>query len=154
MSDDLSEPYDATDPRAESNARRDEKRRQTQDADVVRRILSHANGRSWYYRQLVRCHIYSSPFEPGQPDTTAFRLGEENIGKQWMLAAIDAASDFYMIMLKEQKAEEARLESVRYDEEKKRQGDDDTAIRTQGFEVTPPVGWEGGPSEPPKPREK
>lgn len=153
MADDLhAEAYDATDQSAENNARRDELRRQRLDAQVVNRILRDKNGRDWLYRKLVKCHIYGTSFEPGQPDTTAFKLGQENIGKQLMLEAINAAPDAYMLMLAEQKAEAERLDQVRRDEEKKRSGDDDAAIRTQGFEITPPVGWPGGPSEAPKPK--
>ena len=154
---DLSSPFDATDERAENNARRDVKRIQDQDTDALRRFLKgHKNNRAWYYRQLLNCHIYGSPFDPGRPDTnnTMFRLGEENVGKRLMIQAIDASPDLYMLMLKEHKEEEARLESVRQNEEDKRNSDNEAMIRTQGFEVSPPVGWPGGPTKAPGPEDK
>lgn len=140
MADDLpAEPYDATDPAAEDNAKRDEARRAREDADVLRSILIKKAGRAWFYRQLVKCHIYGSAFAPGQPDVTAYALGEENIGKQWMLAAMSASSDLYMKMMDEQKEEESRLDEVRRREERKRrEPDDDAAIKLQGFDLPAP----------------
>lgn len=143
MTDALSPDYDASDPVAENNARRDETRRQRDDAETVRRLLSHRNGRAWLYRVLERCHIYGTPFTAGEPDTTAFRLGEENIGKQMMMLAIDVCPDLYLTMLAEAKKEEERVAIVRADEEKKRQGEEDAGVRTQGFDLPAPEGWPG-----------
>ena len=139
MADDPAAAYDATDPVAENNIRRDQARKAKTDADVYRSILNTPHGRDWFYRQLARCHIYASAFAPGQPDVTAFGLGEENIGKQWMLGAIDAAPELYMKMLKEQKAEEARIENLRTEADRKAREDNDIAIKTQGFDLPPPA---------------
>jgi hypothetical protein len=141
LADDTLEPYDATDPAAEQNARRDEARRQRDTIDVMRAILGTKKGRAWLCDKLEKCHIYGSPFMPGQPDATAFALGEENVGKQLMLEAIDADAGSYMKLLAERKEEEARQQEVRNREERKRQqqsDEDSAAMKTQGFDLPAP----------------
>lgn len=145
--------YDASDPVAENNAHRDEKRKQREDLETVKRLLSHKSGRAWFHRLLSRCHIYDTPFQPGQPETTFFQMGQENIGKQMMMEAINACPDLYLLMLAEARKEEERLSGIRMDEEKKRQGEDEAAIRTQGFDLPPPARWSGH-VPPPKPEGK
>jgi hypothetical protein len=135
--------YDASDPVAENNARRDQARWQREDAETVRRLLSHKNGRAWFHRQLAKCHIYATPFSPGDPHTTFFQLGQENIGKQMMMEAIGACPDLYLAMLAEAKSEEERIAAAAVDVEKKRQEEYDAAVKTQGFELAPPPGWPG-----------
>jgi len=49
----------------------------------TRRIMSDAAGRKWMHDILVRCHIWQTAFAATQPDTTAFRLGEQNLGLQY-----------------------------------------------------------------------
>jgi hypothetical protein len=134
--------YDAADPVAENNARRDEARRQREDAETVKRLLSHQNGRAWFYRKLCRCHIYDTPFAPGQPETTFFQMGQENIGKLMMMEAIDACPDLYLTMLAEARKEEERIAALRLDEEKKRQGEEDAMARLN-LDLPPPPGWPG-----------
>jgi len=151
MTDAISEQYDASDPRAENNQRSDQARKAREDAETLRAILSHKARRAWFYRQLVRCHIYDTPFVPGQDNTTFFQMGQENIGKQMMMEAINSCPELYMTMLKEAREEEQRIGNVREEEEKKRQGEDETAVRTQGLDLPPPVGWPGGPAVPPGP---
>jgi len=136
---DTPEPYDATDPAAEANAKRDEARKAREDADVLRSIMMKKTGRAWMHRLLSRCHIYSSPFAPGQADVTAYALGEENIGKQLMLAVMTVSSELYVKMMDEQRAEEDRLNEVRRREERNRQReDDDIGVRMQGFDLPAP----------------
>lgn len=113
--------FDATDEAAINNAERDVKRHGREDADALRALMHTKAGRAFLYRLLARCHIYSTPFAPGQSDVTAFNLGEENIGKQLMTLAIDASPDLYMQMIKDQRDEEKRLESVREREATKRE---------------------------------
>jgi hypothetical protein len=135
--------FDAADPVAESNAHRDELRRQREDAQTLRQLMAHRNGRAWLYRILERCHIYASAFAPGEPETTFFRMGEENIGKQMMMAAMAAAPDLYMEMLAEARKEDERIALLHADEDKKRSGDDATALALQGFDLPAPKGWPG-----------
>lgn len=133
--------YDATDPVAEENARRDEARKTRQMAAVVRMILTAKDGRAWYCEILEGCHIFSTPFVPGQPDSTAFAMGEENVGKKLMMAAIDADAALYMKMLAERKSEDQRQQDVRNREEKKRNQqseEDSVAVQMQGFDLPAP----------------
>jgi len=48
----------------------------------TRRVMQDTPGRKWMHDLLTRCHIWSTAFAAGQPDTTAFRLGEQNLGLQ------------------------------------------------------------------------
>lgn len=140
MADDL-QPYDATDPVAEQNAKRDEARKQRETLDFYRHIMSTKPFRGVFYELLSACHIFSTPFVPGQPDTTAFAMGEENVGKKLMMGAIDADAALYMKMLAEHKAEDQRQQEVRNREEAKRQKqseEDSAAVRMQGFDLPPP----------------
>ncbi len=123
------ETFDASDPAAEDNAKRDAARVARQDADVIRKLLHDKDGRAWFYRHLQSCHIFGagrsgpvegSTFAPGQSDVTAYRLGEENIGKRLMMQAMDASPDLYLLMIKEQRAEDKRLDEVRRTERKNR----------------------------------
>lgn len=130
--------YDASDETAENNAKRDEARKQREDNETLKRLLSHKNGRAWFYRILENCHIYATPFSPGEIHDTIFRLGQEDIGKRMMLSAVYACPDLYMVMLAEARKEDERIAGLRADEEKKRNTEDDVALRTQGFELPDP----------------
>ena len=136
----MTQPYDAADPVAENNARRDEARRRREDAQTIRRLMVDVSGRAWLYRILERCHIYASAFAPGEPETTFFRMGEENIGKQMMMAAMAAAPDLYMQMLAEARKQEEHAAITSADEEGKR-SENATAVAMQGFDLPAPEGW-------------
>lgn len=149
----MSDQFDASDPVAENNAKRDQERIARQDRETLRVWLSHKNGRSLLFRKLQACHIFATSYVPGGEDgrrATDFALGEENVGKQIMYELIDAAPDLYMKMIAEQKEEETRIASVREDEEKKRETVDDLAVKMQGFDLPPPAGYPGGPPLPVK----
>jgi len=140
--------YDATDETAENNARRDEARRKREDAETVKRLMSHKNGRAWVYRFLDKCHIHNTPFVPGDPYTSAFHAGEENAGKRLFHDVIDACADLYLVMLAEAKKEEERLAAAAIDTDKTRQAEHDAAVQTQGFVLPPPEGWPGHMPQP------
>lgn len=138
---DRSEPFDATDPKAEESARREESRQRREDLDALRAMMLSKTGRACLYRQLLRCHIYASAFAPGQSDLTSFQLGEENVGKRLMLDLQSASLDLYLQMLKEQRAEEKRLDDVRRTDREKREAEDE--IKTLLPDLPPPAGWPG-----------
>ena len=98
---------DATRPCRQANAKRDAARRDRADLDVMRKLMADKKGRDWLYRFLDACHINNTPFAPGQPDVTAFHLGEESVGKRVLLLAMTASTDLYMKMIREQQEEEA-----------------------------------------------
>jgi hypothetical protein len=105
MAEDPLDAYDASDPQAIANAQKDQLRKEREDRDVVRRILMTKQGRAWLCRILDRCHINNSPFVAGQADVTAFHLGTESIGRLIMVMAMEASTDLYMTMIKEQQEE-------------------------------------------------
>lgn len=144
------ETFDAGDPAAIDNAHREDARRRREDADVLRMIMHTKPGRAWMYRMLNRCNIYGDTFAPGQGDVTAFKLGQENIGKQLMLELMDASADLYITMIKDQKDEEKRLDEVRRRERKSREAEDPTASPQMEFvkDLPPPAGYPGGPPLP------
>lgn len=96
--------YDANDEKQIKAAR---KKAATTDAlklDTIRTIMSTPHGRQWIYGILERCHIYGNPFVPGQSDSTAFNLGEANIGRIFLADVQEAASELYLTMLQEAKS--------------------------------------------------
>ena len=121
MADDTRETFDASDQAATDNASRDAAAKARAEADQLRKIMHDKQGRAWLYRFLERCNIYGESFTPGQPDVTAFKLGNENIGRQLMLSAMDASTDLYVKMVNEQREEERRLDEVRRKERKNRE---------------------------------
>lgn len=152
MADDLPhETFDATDVAAEANAKRDAARRERNDLDVLRKVLNDKKGRDFLYRFLDSCHINNTPFAPGQPDVTAFHLGEENVGRRVLLLAMTASTDLYMKMITEQQEEEARLKEVRRTERKNREERDGPINVTDLVApLPPPAGYPGGPPLPKK----
>lgn len=154
MADPRTEVYDATDPVAENNLRRDDVRRDRQDKDVLRKLMHGREGRSWLYRKLESCHIYSSTFSPGQPDLTAFQLGEENIGKRLMLEAQNASVDLYMQMIREQQEEERRQEDERRKERMNREESERPTAIEQLMPDLPPPDYLGKGVTPPKKSKK
>lgn len=152
MSDDLPEaPFDASDPAAEANAKRDQARRERNDLDVLRGLMHSKNGRDFLYRFLDACHINNTPFAPGAPDVTAFHLGEENVGRKLLMVAMAASVDLYMKMIKEQQEEETRLAEVRRKEQRNREERDAPIdINALVAPLPPPAGYPGGPPLPKK----
>jgi hypothetical protein len=141
--------YAADDPVAENNQRREAARVSREDADVMRYIMATKPGRAWLFRFLAKCNIMGDSFVPGQADSTAFRLGQENIGKQVWLSAQSASIDDYLTMIKEQQAEEKRLEGVRQREEQSRRNEDEGTSDSPFMpDLPPPAGYPGGPDLP------
>ena len=151
----VSETFDASNPAAEDNARRDAARLLRQDADVLRSIMHSKEGRSWLYRKLASCHIFENPFYPGQSDVTFHALGEQNVGKKLMAETMAASADLYMKMIKEQQDEEKRLNDVRRTERKNREKDEQPISAADLVApLPPPAGYPGGPPLPKKPNKK
>lgn len=96
--------YNADDPKQVAAAVKQAEFDNALKLDVVRSIMETPSGRKWIYSILERCHIYGNPFVPGQSDSTAFHLGEANIGRIFLADVQEAASEFYLTMLKEAKS--------------------------------------------------
>ena len=151
MTDDTLESFDASDTAAEANARRDEARRNRNDLDVLRTIMHTRQGRDWLHRFLDSCHINNTPFAAGQPDLTAFHLGEENVGRKLLLTAMSASVDLYMKMIKEAQEEEIRVNEVRRKERINRE-EREAPIDFEKLvaPLPPPAGYPGGAPLPKK----
>lgn len=93
--------FDASDPKQVNNARKKASLKKSESLRVVQALMQHKDGRKWIYNLLQRCHIYTSPFVPGQADVTAFNCGEENVGLMIQADVVAAAPDEYLQMCKE-----------------------------------------------------
>lgn len=100
-------PYNADDANQVKEAKKQAEFDYALKLDVVRNIMKKPAGRRWVYSILERCHIYGNPFVPGQADSTAFNLGEANIGRALLADVQEAASELYLTMLKEAKINDA-----------------------------------------------
>ena len=115
----------------------------------MRKLLADKNGRAWLYRFLDSCHINNTPFAAGQPDVTAFHLGEENVGKRVLMQAMTASTDLYMKMITEQQEEERRRAEVRRKERQNREERDGPIdVAAMVAPLPPPAGYPGGPPWP------
>lgn len=94
-------PYDASDPKAVNNARKKAGRKKADELEAVRVVMGTAQGRAWMFNLLESCMIFGNPFVPGQPDSTAFNLGQANVGKRLLSDIMVAAPEQYMAMCKE-----------------------------------------------------
>ncbi len=145
------ETFDATDPAAEANAKRDAARQAREDSDVLRLLMHSKQGRAWLYRFLSKCNIYGDTFSGEETHTSAFKQGQENIGKQLMLETQAASVDLYMKMIKEQQDEEKRLDEVRRRERKQRDAEEaPPSAEDMVSALPPPAGYPGGPPLPVK----
>lgn len=96
--------YDANDEKQVNKARKQAAFDDALKLDVIRNVMVNAAGRGWIYSWLERCHIYSTPFTPGQQDATDFKCGEQNIGQQLIADVQIAAPDLYLTMIQEAKS--------------------------------------------------
>jgi len=95
--------YDANDEKQVKKARKQAEIDKAFELDVIKGVMQTIPGRKWVYTLLNRCHIYSTPFSPGQQDVTDFKCGEQNIGNQLLADVQEAAPDLYMQMIQEAK---------------------------------------------------
>lgn len=99
------EPHDASDPKAVADAKARAGRIQKADDGVLKNLLALPEGRAFVYRRLAAMHIFETSFTPGEPDKTAFKLGEQNIGLQLLAQIVKVDPDAYVLMMKEQQDE-------------------------------------------------
>lgn len=96
-------PYDASDPDQVNKARIKSGRKKSKRLEVIKALMQHTDGRSWIYELLERGHMYHTSFVQGDPYASAFKEGERNITNQLLIDIVAAASDEYIVMLKEAK---------------------------------------------------
>jgi hypothetical protein len=75
--------------------------REQQKDDFLARVLDDPTGRSWVWDHLVACHVFANTFVPGQPDATAFLIGERNIGLALLAQIMRVAPEQYVLMAQE-----------------------------------------------------
>jgi len=113
--------YDASDPVAVDNAGKEAKRRETEDRETVRVLMSHPKGRDFVYRFLGVCHIWDDCRGADTHDTY-FNLGERNIGT-WWLKHLEAHPELYKRMIEEQhvlrQARDMRLQKQNEDKDQR-----------------------------------
>ena len=100
--------FDASDPDQVNFARIKAGRKNTERLRVVRALMENKECRGWLYDLLAFCNVGSSAFVQGAADSTAFKLGQQNVGLM-ILADINAAApELYMQMITEGKKTETR----------------------------------------------
>lgn len=69
--------------------------------NIVRALMDTMEGRQWMYNKLDFYCVFSTPFVPGKPDSTAFLCGLQEAGHQLQNEIMIAASDKYYEMIQE-----------------------------------------------------
>ncbi len=95
----LERPYDASDPEVVQQRKRDVGRRQRQNRDVLRNLMSSPQGRAWAWDTLSMCHIFATSFQHGINGLSiAFSEGERNVGLKLNADLIAADPKAYVLM--------------------------------------------------------
>lgn len=94
--------YDTSDKEQVNKARKKYSRTRADRLKFVQAAMSHPEGRAWFYDLIIRCHVFSTPFDD-DPYRHAFRAGEANIGLQILSDVQEAAADNYSKMISENK---------------------------------------------------
>ena len=102
MSEQLQD-YDTGDKESVNNARKKASRIRASRLRFVAAAMENKEGRAWFYDFLVFCDIYGNPFMEEETHKTAFKLGQQNVGKMVLGYIMDAAPDEYLTMLSENK---------------------------------------------------
>lgn len=100
------EAYDTSDQVSVNKARKKSARTRADRLEFVKASMSFPQGRSWFYDQLVFCHIFQNPFVAGGEDgsrATDFKLGELNAGLRMLDDIQTAAPNDYLTMIQENK---------------------------------------------------
>jgi hypothetical protein len=83
-----------------------QKLRYRQDKSDIAFILSHAEGRRFYWGLMKQCGIFKSSFTGN--NTTFFNEGERNIGLKLLSDLNEIAPEAYVLMIKEDNLEKAK----------------------------------------------
>lgn len=98
-------PYDAADPKAVNAARKKAARLRKKRLDFVKAAMDTHEGRMWIYEVLCMCHMAENTEDFDNPHKTSFKNGQRNVGLKILADVSEAASEKYMLMLQEGKAE-------------------------------------------------
>jgi hypothetical protein len=97
----LETPFDTSDPQQVNAARKKSARLERENLEFVKKMMADRNGRAWIYKILLACHLGGNPFVPGMADSTAYKLGEMNIGNLIRMDIESAAPEQWVTMLRE-----------------------------------------------------
>lgn len=98
MTDDLS-PFD-TDDQADANVKAERKAKR--EADDLKWLMAHKQGRRVAYKLLADTGIYRNPFNHSG-SVTAYNCGSMNVGQQFLARIMEHAPESYTTMCKEQR---------------------------------------------------
>ncbi len=95
--------YDTSDKEQVNKARKRASRTRADRLKFIEAAMTMEQGRAWFYDFLIRCHIFSTPFD-SDPYLHAYRAGEANMGLQVLSDIQETAADSYIKMIKENKS--------------------------------------------------
>lgn len=98
------ETFDTSDKEQVNKARKKSARTRADRLEFVKASMSFEQGRAWFYDQLVRTHVFQTPFIAGDPHNTSFRCGEHNVGLMILDDIQTAAPTDYIKMINENKS--------------------------------------------------
>ncbi len=68
---------------------------------TIRQIMSTIQGRQWMFDKLDIARVFTAPFAPGQPDTTAFLAGIQAFGQILLQEIMSGAPEEFYTMNQE-----------------------------------------------------
>lgn len=71
------------------------------NGNVIKSMMDSIEGREWLYNKLDFYCVFSTPFVPNSPETTAFLCGLQEAGHQLQNEIMKFASDKYFQMITE-----------------------------------------------------
>lgn len=89
--------YNAADPEMVNAARKRSARKKKKDLEVVRLLLSHAEGRAYLWNIMEFGHVHGNPVVPGDPHATYFNLGMQNYGKMILMDVMQFPTEYVMM---------------------------------------------------------
>jgi hypothetical protein len=95
--------FDASDPAQVEKETRKAEARENLKRRALAKFLDDQTAREWLWGLLEVTHIFENCFDPGSADTTAFKLGERNIGLRILDDIISADPNAYLAMLRDRK---------------------------------------------------
>lgn len=114
--------YDGSDRKQVRAKEKEAKLDENNRLAYTKRIMFDQPGRKWMHDLLVRCHIFQTAFAAGQPDNTAFRLGEQNTGLQIFADVIAASPQEYVQMMNEASIKD-QVNDRRYNDDRSTSGE-------------------------------
>jgi hypothetical protein len=97
------EAVNTAEPAQVNKARKKAARTRADRLRFIKAAMQHEEGRAWFCDIINRCRVFDNAFYAEETHNTAFRLGEQNIGKMIFDDIIEAAPELYVTMISEGK---------------------------------------------------